>query len=829
MSTSTWFDGLRGDARLAFRALGRNPAFTATVTLSLALAIGASASAFSVVDAVRFRALPFPDAERLVLIAEAPARQSGSGGSPASLCRASCTIQFTTWQNAVGRVPLRTLSAVGAHVAGGKSLNLNGESEFVTGSLVTDSIFSMLRATPALGRSFIAEDHKLGATPVTILSHELWTNRFGQSRDVLGTVVQLSDTRYTIVGVMPPGFDFESRAAFWLPAVPALDPSTRPSIRSVSVIGRLAPGTTIEQARAEIAALSLATDTRTAGPAGAASERMELTVLPLRVRYEAATQNNDIIFFGVVLSVVLIACANLTNLLLTRGLDQRREFAVRAALGAEPSRLARHMIVQNALLAAVGTAVGLLFARAFLGVVQSLSVLNTFRPTGMDYRIDWRVAVFAAVLAGVAAVVMSVIPVRIVLATRAQDALRENASTQLAGESGSRLQRMFVSAQLAFAVALLISAGLTVRTVLRLSRVDLGFAADNLVQLTPSFPHDWRVKDKYVPATARVEDALRAMPGAAATATRAAIPLGSSRAPAELTIEGGSAPLPRDLSPNVVLAVDSGYFKTIGVPIVSGRAFTADDREAAMPVAIVNQWAASRWWQGRNPVGSRVRIDTLPGQSVTVTIVGVARDNKAGQGSLMFAKDGPELYRPILQSPSAFPTFFVRTAGPTAAVLRPARAALTQLVLGRPVGSSIVSESAARQLEGVRATSRQIVSFAVVGLLLALVGVYGALSYSVNRRVRELGIRRALGASPNAVYGLVVRDALYLTLPGTVLGVVGALMIGKLVAPLLYGTPSNDPLTFVAIVLVVLITAVVSALVPARRAARVSPLVVLKG
>lgn len=821
-----FLEGIVGDARLALRALRANPGFTATVTLSLALAIGASASAYSVVDAIRFRALPFADADRLVLISEAPV--DGPAASGANVCRAACSVAFTTYRNALSRAHLRTMDAIAAHVSGIKVLSRDGESDLLLGTLVTDSVFAMLHATPAVGRAFIAEDHRLGAAPVVMLSNDLWTTRFGSDRGILGTAIQLSDTRYTVVGVMPPGFDFEANTKFWLPAVPSLDPSTRPSIRSVTVIGRLAPGMTIAQASAELIALSSTAEVKGAAAPPGSTEQLRLVASPLRDRYTTAAQNNDVIFFAIVLGVVLIACFNLTNLLLTRALDQRREFAVRAALGAEPSQLVRLMLVQHALLAAAGTALGLVFARMFLAVVKSLAALNTLRPSGMDYRIDWRVALFAAGLAAVAAVVMSIVPVRLVLAARAQDALRESASTLPAGHGGARIQRVFVTAQVAFAVTLLVSAGLTVRTVLRLARVNLGFTAEHLVQVTPSLPHDWREKAKYVPATERIVETLRALPGALSMATRATIPLGTARAPATLTIAGESAPLTRDVSPASVLAVDSGYFNTLGIAVSRGRAFTADDGESSLPVAIVNEWAANRWFAGRDAIGAQVRIDTLPGKSVTVTIVGVARDNKAGRGSLLLATDGPELYRPILQASSAFPTFFVRASGNPATLLRPMRSQLGQIVLGRPVIATIMTESVRQQLEGVESTSRQIVAFAVVGLVLALVGVYGVLAYSVNKRTRELGIRRALGASAPNVYGLIVRDAMMVAVPGLFLGALGALYTGRFAAPLLYGTPQNDPLTFVAIAVVVLATAVASAIVPAMRASRVSPMTALR-
>jgi predicted permease len=607
-----------------------------------------------------------------------------------------------------------------------------------------------------------------------------------------------------------------------LPAIPSLDPSTRPSIRSVTVIGHLAAGATIDQARAELAGAALTVNERRSSK----TDRAELTILPLRDRYTAATQNYDLIFLSVVLCVVLIAFVNLTNLLLARGLDQRREFVVRAALGATPRRLARHVVTQQAVLAIASAAVGLLFARGFIGFIRSLSLLDSLRPAGMEYRIDAHVIVFAFVVAFTAASLMSIVPVRLVLAADAQDVLRENATT--GNERASRLQRAFVAAQVAFAVMLLISAGLAVRTVMYLSRVQLGFDPEHVVQASPSLPHDWRVKEKYLPAIARIEDVLRALPATRSIAMRANNALGSARAPATLTVVGETSPIRASSAPNTVLAVDSGYFNTLRIPLSRGRAFSADDREASTPVAMINEWAASRWFAGRDPIGARLQIDSLPGQSVTVTIVGVVKDNRAGRGGLLLADEGPELYRPFAQSPSAFPTFFVRLDGAIAPVLRPMRAELGQIVLGRPVSTTAISDAIARQLDGARTTARQIFAFSAVGLILALIGVYGVLSYSVKRRTRELGIRRALGATASGVYGLIVRDALVVAVPGVLLGAAGALYTARFVAPLLHGTSAYDAATFVAITVLVLATAVLAAVLPAVRASRVSPLTAIR-
>jgi ABC-type antimicrobial peptide transport system permease subunit len=358
--------------------------------------------------------------------------------------------------------------------------------------------------------------------------------------------------------------------------------------------------------------------------------------------------------------------------------------------------------------------------------------------------------------------------------------------------------------------------------------VELGFQTDHLMQASPSFPHDWRVKEKYMPVVGRIQLSLPSIPGVVKVGTRASVPLGSPRAPAEVTLVGGAAPLPRSDVPSSTLAIDSGYFSAIGVPIVRGRNFTSQDADQSAAVAIVNEWAASHWFAGRDPVGSQLRIDTLPGQSLVVTIVGVVKNNKAARGNLLLAVDGPELYRPFEQSPSAFPSFFVRFSGAAGAVTRPLRSKQTEIVPNRPLSSTIVSGVVEQQLRGARMTALQILAFAAIGLVLAIVGVGGVLSFNVNRRLREIGIRRALGATAGGVWGLILRDAARLTLFGIVIGIGGALVVCRSMTPLLTGTTPTDPATYVAVSLAVMLTAVVAAALPARRASRVSPLVAIR-
>ena len=374
------FERFGNDLRLAARSLARSPIFVVTTVLSLALGMGASSAAFAVLDAVRFRALPFPEGERLVVIQEIPATTPIAP----SACTAACDPSYETFAHVLRDHPFHALDAIVGYTSGGKGLVLGDEIVPVLGGVVSPNAFALLNAKPAIGRVLTAEDDRLGAPLAVVLGYGLWTSRFGGDPAILGKVVKLSDSRYTVVGVMPPGFEFEAGAQFWLPVVPTLDPSTRPSIRNVTVVGRLAPRATLAMLRGELSTIE---------PAAAATTRGQpvstrLVASPLRDRYVASTQSHDVIFAGIVACVLLIAVANVATLLLVRTMQQERELAVRTALGGGIGKLTSFLLAQQALLVAGGTALGIVLAVWLLRALRSLAVLDSLRPLGMDYRVD---------------------------------------------------------------------------------------------------------------------------------------------------------------------------------------------------------------------------------------------------------------------------------------------------------------------------------------------------------------------------------------------------------------------------------------------------------
>jgi putative ABC transport system permease protein len=747
-----------------------------------------------------------------VLLSEVPV----DAGRRETICRGGCSVSYQVYDRTLKPYPFRSLDALAGFTSGAKSLNRGGDALLLNGGVVSPSLFGLLGGKPLLGRTFTSEDDRLGTPLTTILSYPVWANHFGSDPGIVGQDIKLSDSHYTIIGVMPPEFRFEVDSDFWLATVPTLDPSTRPSIRSLYVVGRLAPGRNLEQLRAEVAGIELPPSD---------GEKTRIVASPLRERYASSTASHDLIFGAIVGFVLLIACANLANLVLVRTIRQQREHAIRAALGANPARLARLVLLQNAIVVFFSTILGVALAASVLGILRSVSSLAAIRPMGMEYRIDARVLGFAVLIAGIAGAVISLAPARIAAKGNVQHMLK----TMDRGTGISALLRQgFVVTQVACATVLFSGAFLMARTALHFARVNLGFEADRLLTGSPSYPHPWRVPATYLPLTERIRTELAQIPGVAAVAIRASVPIPSRDAASAFTLEGSAEPLSRSQAPNAALGVSPGYFATIGVPLITGRDFTEHDDTTSLRVAIVNRWAASHWWPGQSALGRSIRFAGSGGKPVTVSVIGVVGDHKAAQPNLLLAQEGPELYLPYLQSHSAFPLFLVRAQTDPASLERPVRLALTRLVPDRPVFTAPMQQTVARQLDGVRSNAWQIGGFALVGLFLTVIGVYGVLAFETGRRSREIGIRNALGAGRPRLLGGVLLDAGRLAGLGILAGIPLAVLTTRFIRALLYSATAPNPLAYAAVALGVTLVALLAALGPALRASRISPLVAMQ-
>ena len=413
---------------------------------------------------------------------------------------------------------------------------------------------------------------------------------------------------------------------------------------------------------------------------------------------------------------------------------------------------------------------------------------------------------------------LSAIPARLISGMDVQKVLQASAGSAGTGRWLGRAQRLFVVAQIACAAVLLTAGGLMAITVLRLGRFDLGIPYEQLAYGSPSYAHSMRTKDKFVPLTDRVVVALRTLPGASNVGVIAFQPL-QHAGTTTITLNGAAAPLAQSLVPPSSVSVNETYFDAVGAPIVSGRTFAEFDREDTPPVAIVNEWAARHWWPGENAIGKIIRLDTAASQSVEMTVVGIVKDNKAATQNILISEIGPELYRPYLQSPSAFPAFYVRTTVRPGQLIQPLRQTLARLVPDRPVFTSTVFDQANNQFKGVRLDAEQTVGFALLGLALALIGIYGVLSYSVGQRTREIAIRSALGATRGRVVAMVVTDALQLTAAGLVIGLTAAALGSRVMSGLLRGTNAHDPAVYLFVAIGVTVMAAVASYLPARQAA----------
>jgi len=524
------------DVVAAGRSLRRTPGFTVAAVLSLALAIGAGVSGFGVIDAVRFRALPFPNAQRLVLISETP--KSG--------CPNLCTVDYKTLA-LLREQQFKSIDALAAFVEGPKAFGSRGDQFDVTAGIVSKSLFDMLGARPELGRIFSDDEDRLGAAPVMLISHDLWATYFGSDSSILGKSYRLSEEPFTVIGVMPPGFSFETKSQVWLAASRYLDPRTGTSLRATNVLARLAPGATMEQLAGELSTLQAA-----ANQDRNEKTRTTFTVAPLRDRYVAATRSYDLIFALVVGAILLIGCANVASLVLVRATRRSRELAIRSAIGAGRTTLLRFIVVENVLLCLPGLMLGLLTAWWSLTALRSVAPLQGGTGVaGMEYRLDVRVFAFAVLLTALAAIVLSIAPARLLVPKDLQRALREGSTAGGTGV-GNRTHQAFVITQTACAVALLIATGLMARTIARMSGIQLGYDAAHAVSVTVVPVHSARRKEVYLPITDRVLAEISAMRGVEAAAVRMQAPFAAAR-----PLAPGAIVVARDMD-DAAMTLDNG-------------------------------------------------------------------------------------------------------------------------------------------------------------------------------------------------------------------------------------------------------------------------------
>jgi putative ABC transport system permease protein len=793
------------DVRHAGRRLLRAPGFTLVAVLTLALGIGANSAMFSVVNAVLLRPLPLEEPERLVrlfTVERAPTEVSGP--------------DFMDFRAQARMLELAAMERESRTLTGA------GEAERVRVGVVTPGFFELLRASPVLGRTFAEEEMEPGRHRVAVLSHGFWRQRFDADPGVVGRTVRLDGEEHEVVGVAPPGFDYPDERALWVPVVREGMFATSRRAVYLTVLGRLREGVTLERAEAEVG--TIAARLEEAYPES--NTGVGATLRPLREVVVGDTRRPLLVLLGAVGFVLLIACANVANLVLARAATREGEFAVRMALGAGKGRLVRHLLTESLLLGALGGAVGLLLA------VGGTRLLVALGPEGIPrvetVGVDATVLAFTAGVALLTGVLFGLAPALQVRRASLGTLLR-GGGRGAAGGRGNRVRAGLIVAETALAVVLLVGAGLLLRSFTGLVRVDPGIRSEGVLAFGLALPEARYAEEHRVRAFhADLLERLESIPGVGGAGSVLVLPLSGTSVSLGFAVAGRD-PLPAGQRQTMQMRIASeGYFPAVGIPLVRGRSFTAQDREGSPPVVVLNEAAVRRFFPGEEPLGQRILLgwvrDSVPIGGEVVGIVGDVRHFGPGE------EPPPEIYLPLSQVPNPAMNVVVRTtaADPLAlagAIRAELRALDPELAPGeiRPL-DRVVSERVAQP----RLYALLLSLFAAVALVLAAVGIFGVMSYSVAQRTREIGIRMALGAAAPAVQRLVVGRALLLTLAGLGLGTLGALALTRLLEGQLYGVAAADPATFLAAAALLAGVALLAGYLPARRATRVDPLVALR-
>ena len=810
------------DLRYAIRTLAKSPGFTIVAVLTLALAIGANTALFSVVNGVLLNPLPYPQANQLITLHESkPNFASGSISYP----------NFLDWEK-----DNHTLSAMAVSRQYSFSLSGLGEAEQVQAELVTSDFFPMLGVKPVIGRLFARVDDQRGAAPVALISGGFWKRKFGSAPDVVGKTLNLDSRSYTIVGVIPADFDLLlgsfSPSEIYVPVVQWSNSLlfNRSAGLGFHGVGRMKPGVTIEQARADFAEV-----TRNLAAAYPESDKkIGATLNSFRASMLGRIEPFLLLLLGAVGFVLLIACVNIANLLLARSSGRAREFAVRAALGAGKARIVRQLLTESILLAVVGAALGVLLAN--WGTRAALGALPAALPRAAEVGIDLRVLLFTGAVALLAGILFGLAPAMRISRANLQDSLKEGGR----GASGSRTRAhaALVVAETALALVLLIGAGLMLRSLVRLWDVNPGFNARNVVTFGFSLSPSMRsVSPSAIRAAFREADAtLAATPGVQAVSMSwGAFPM-SGDDEWLFWMEGQPKPTNQnDMKWALEYVVDSDYLKVMETPLRSGRFFTTQDDENSPNVVLVDDVFVRQYFGNENPIGKRLFLDGLDGRQAE--IIGVVGHVKQwGLDTDDTEQLRAQLYFPFMQLPDnvmAQAPFgmrvVLRSRGPEPGIIDSVRHSLQrmnseQVIYGSQTMDEIISSSIANRWFSMVLLS----SFAGLALLLSSIGIYGVISYLVGQQTREIGIRVALGAQRNDVLRLILGNGARMAVLGVAIGLVAALGLTRVMAGMLYGVSATDPATFLLVPLVLMLVAFAACYIPARRAMRVDPLVALR-
>jgi len=813
------------DLRYGVRMLLKNPGITFVVILALALGIGANTAIFSVVDAVLLRPLPYPESDRLVFLNEtSKAMDEISISYP----------NFADWRN-----QNHVFEKIGVYNRSSYNLTGLGEAERIITGQVSADLFAALRVNPAMGRLFTNDEDKPGGSPVVVLGYALWQRRFGGQANILNQPLTLNGKSYTVIGIMPPDFQFPSRVEMWVPVGQLSGEASwqqRGNHPGLYGVARLKPGVSFAQAKADMDTIGANLEKQyhdsNAGNGIGVQPLLEVFVLDIR--------RTLWVLFAAVAFVLLIACANIANLLLARAQSRQKEMAIRAAMGAGRWRIARQLLTESVLLALIGGTLGMLIAQ--WGIKLILYVSPDAIPRSREISLDWRVMAFTIGLSFVTGIVFGLVPALQAGVVDVHETLKETGR----GTSGKHwLRSSLVVVEVATTLVLLVGAGLMIRSFYRLQKVNPGFSYDHLTSFTVALP-----EKKYKTAEQRDQfygqllTNLRALPGVEATAAASGLPLGNNGWQTGFTIDGRPRP-PRDQTPLMeACLVTPDYFRAMDIPLKRGRYFNDhDDRSslagkdlsklneferemAGLNAIVIDEEFARRYWPNEDPIGKRVAMGgekhplllTVVGVVGRVKMEGLSQDSKRVQG-----------YFPSAQISNNGMTIVLKASGDPNQLIAAARQQVKAIDPDQPIYSiRTMDEIRAESVAPERLNLTLLSIFAGIALVLAVVGIYGVMSYSVTQRTHEIGIRMAIGAQPRDVFRMVITQGMMLALIGVGLGLIGAFGLTRLMTTMLFGVEPTDPATFAAIAVLLTVVALVACYVPGRRATKVDPVVSLR-
>jgi putative ABC transport system permease protein len=815
------------DLRYGARMLLKHPGITSVVILALALGIGANTAIFSVVDSVLLRPLPYEESDRLVFLNE----------TSKSMDEISISYpNFTDWRN-----QNTVFEKIGVHNRSSYNLTGVGEAERIVTGQVSADMFAALRANPAMGRLFTNDEDKPGGAPVVVLSYQLWQRRFGGQAGILNQPLTLNGKSYTVIGIMPQGFQYPRREEMWVPVGQLSGEASwqqRGNHPGLYGVARLKPGVSFQQAKAEMDTIGANLEKQYQD----SNAGNGIGMRPLLEIFVGDVRRALWVLFAAVAFVLLIACANIANLLLARAQSRQKEMAIRAAMGAGRWRIARQLLTESVLLALIGGTLGMLIAQ--WGIKLILYISPDAIPRSREISLDWRVLAFTVGLSFVTGLLFGLVPALQAGVVDVHETLKETGR----GMSGRHwLRSSLVVVEVATTLVLLIGAGLMIRSFYRLQQVNPGFSYEHLTSFTVALPAKKYAKpEQREQFYSRLLADLRGLPGAESVAAASGLPLGNNGWQTSFTVDGQPPPPPGQTPLLEACLVTPDYFRAMNIPLIRGRYFDDhDDRSslagkdlsklsevlrevAALNSIIIDEEFARRYFPGADPIGKRIRLGggddpdspllTIQGVVGRVKMDGLSQDSKRVQG-----------YFPFAQVPNSDMTVVLKAAGDPNQLISAVRQQVKAIDSDQPIyGVRTMDEIRAESVAPERLNLTLLSIFAGIALVLAIVGIYGVMSYSVTQRTHEIGIRMAIGAQPRDVFRMVIVQGMMLALFGVVIGLVGAFGLTRLMATMLFGVEPTDPATFAAIAVLLTGVAFVACYLPGRRATRVDPVVSLR-